>query len=345
MRLLVTGAAGFVGLHLVARSLLSGRETTAFLRPEDGPEALPGRLRDLLAFLAPEADSRGLVENLRVAPGSFADRAGLGSLLAKHRAVLHAAGQVAGGSAERHRQGNVELLRQLVENPALTPEHLLVTISSVAAQGPGTSPEAIPESAPPRPRGSYGQSKRAAEELLLGGAFPGRFVITRPCSIFGPGDANFAKVFELASKGTYLTLGRRERWLQYVSAGDLGRVVLALLERLEVGDPLPAILQVAPPLEDPEEFHRALEAVHQRPLERLHLPAPLSWGIGLWGELRERLLGRPEILCWERVRDLFHPYWVHSSALLEETLPDFRWTPLAEACRETDRWYRLHGYS
>jgi hypothetical protein len=96
-------------------------------------------------------------------------------------------------------------------------------------------------------------------------------------------------------------------------------------------------------MDDPEEFHRAFEAVHQRSIQHFHLPAFATRMIGYWGELEDRLLGRPAILCLDRIRDLFTPYWVHSSARLEQVLDPFEWTPLEEACRETDAWYRSRG--
>lgn len=173
----VTGAAGFLGRHLVERLVDDGWSVTAFCRPEDRSDLLP-----------PGVDVR--LGNLLDPPSLQAALTGL-----RHPVVFHLAGNTTTWS--RHAQAqfrdNVDGTRELLAAAERAGARRLVATSSISAYGyqPGVR---LVESSPSNVAvkgDNYGKSKRAAEELITAADRDGRLstVILNPVNIIGSYDA------------------------------------------------------------------------------------------------------------------------------------------------------------
>lgn len=339
-RVLVTGASGFLGTHLVARLLSEGRTVGAFLPDDAGAPGFRERLARLASFLGFGIDPARLVE-IR---GGFDDPWLMRTLVAEWPGWIHTAGTVQGDLAPRFEAGNPGLVRRLLATPGWTAGHRVIHVSSVAAQGPGGAGRPAREDDPPRPQGLYGTSKRAAEELLLGSPAPFVRVVVRPCSILGPGDPHFLGMFEAARRGLYVKFVLPEQRFQTVYAPDLASFMTRLMTRLEAGTELPAVIQVG----DPRVLHHrdlaaALGRAMGHAVRTVRLPAFLAYPYAAFHALVERWDGRARIPGLDKLRDLATPCWVHDFGRAEAALGPLAWTPIEEVCRRVDRWYRETG--
>lgn len=173
MRILVTGAAGFIGQVLVRRLLQQG---------------LQGRAVD--ALVASDLSLDTLVQDARIrrVTGSIADEGVLARALDRPvDAVFHLA-SVPGGAAEKDpllgRRVNLDATLQLVELlRAQGASPRLVFASTVAVYG-DPLPAQVDEDTPARPAMSYGAQKLAAEILLTDASRRGWL---RACSLRLPG--------------------------------------------------------------------------------------------------------------------------------------------------------------
>lgn len=156
MRVMVTGAAGFLGRLLVKRLLELGQ--------------LRGRTIDTLVLLDQHLDGFAEDRRLRRLSGSITEPALLRRGLADGIDVVFHLVSIAGGAAEQnYRLGqqvnllaSLELLDQL-RNKAKPP--VLVYASSIAVYGGGL-PARMDEQYPPRPALSYGAHKLMIEQQL-----------------------------------------------------------------------------------------------------------------------------------------------------------------------------------
>lgn len=193
MRILVTGANGFVGRHLVAD--LSQRH-------------------DIVAVTRHEARIPGATEN-RVVPSidSSTDWSGI---LRDVDVVVHAAARVhvmketAADPLEDFLEVNARGTQKLAEACVAQGVRRLVYLSSIKVNGELTDGQPFTDFDTPKPVDPYGESKLRAEEILTDAADASELevVILRPTLIYGEGvKGNVAKILRLVQTGIPIPLG------------------------------------------------------------------------------------------------------------------------------------------
>jgi GDP-4-dehydro-6-deoxy-D-mannose reductase len=182
MRVLVTGADGFVGRHLVQRLVETGHEVTAACRPSE----------QLQTWLRPGGNA------VRVVPFELIDPAGIREALANpHDAVVHLAA-VASVREAREDPGRawvinaagtarlVEGLSSARDRGRSDPVVLVVSSAEVYGSGP---PSPRVESDLPRPQSPYAGSKAGSEIAALESWRRStlKVIVARPFTHTGPG--------------------------------------------------------------------------------------------------------------------------------------------------------------
>ncbi len=201
MHLVITGGAGFLGRHVVARALAAGDRVTVFTRDPHAART--------------ELQRRG-VSGAGLCCVDYRPTAGaeIGRLLRDDRpeVVVHAAASIRGAPSALH-EANVGGTRELLKGLAVVgPRPRLVFVSSFAV-----------EDTPPT---AYSDSKLAAEKLVR--QSPAPWVIVRPTLIYGPHDEGntLPLAAKLAAGRHWLPDGGRTR-IQPVHVEDAAAAILA----------------------------------------------------------------------------------------------------------------------
>ncbi|GMV83497.1 MAG: epimerase [Planctomycetota bacterium] len=185
MKILLTGAAGFVGSHTAERLLEAGHTVTGVdnFDPYYAPEI---KRRNVAAALSKHAERYRMVE------GDFGDPALLARELPGCDAVIHLAAQAGvRPSLEdplRYQRINVANVVALLEALRKHGPRKLVAASSSSVYG-NVTPAPFREDAPcAQPQSPYGASKRAGE--IYCGSYAQlyglRIVVVRPFTVYGP---------------------------------------------------------------------------------------------------------------------------------------------------------------
>lgn len=174
MRVLITGATGFLGAHLCRRMVADGHDVRVLCRATSAMDALDG--------LA--------VERVQ---GDVTDRSSVLTAARDRDWVIHAAARLGDGNegAEEQWRVNVDGTRQVVQACLEQGVRRLLHVSSVAAIGiPECPAKPVDEDFPFNLKNqgpSYHVSKWQAEQLVLAGVEGGLdAVLVNPAFIFGP---------------------------------------------------------------------------------------------------------------------------------------------------------------
>jgi nucleoside-diphosphate-sugar epimerase len=282
MRVLLTGASGFLGGRVLDLLLHKGHEVTLYLR------------RDV-----PGLEARAH----RVAKGPLDDQGGVREAAGGCEAVIHCAGKTGtwgplGGYLRANAQGTAAVLNGAREAGA----RLFVHTSTPSVVHQGESLSAVDESAPYMGDKRYGYpySKMLAERMVLGADSPSfRTLALRPHLIWGPGDPHFLpRLFAMEERGRLRFLSGGPHLVSHCFIDNAAHAHLLALERLAEGAPVSGLAYfIAEPEPLPiKDLVNSLLACGGRPPVEREVPRALGRAYGalcelLWGLLR--LSGEP----------------------------------------------------
>jgi UDP-glucose 4-epimerase len=268
MRVLITGANGFVGRHLCERLLGGGHEVVAAVRRgRTVRTSVPSLVRT--------------VENL----GPTTD---WNEALVGIDAVVHLAARV-----HVLRDSDPEAFSQFHQVNVLGTERLaraavdagvrhFLFLSSVKAHGERTAPGiALTEASPLEAEDAYGRSKREAEAILRAIAAETGLALTilRPPLVYGPGvGANFERLLRAVYSRFPLPFAAVENHRSLIFIGNLVDAIARCLERTDSF--AQTFLVCDGPAISTAELIRELASAFGRTPRLFRLPPPLLRRIG-----------------------------------------------------------------
>ena len=223
MKILVTGASGFIGSHMVEKALLRGYETWAAVRPTSSRRYLTdSRIRFIeLDYTHPTI----LQDQLQ----DFARKQGCWDV------IIHCAGATQCLHHNDFYAINYEGTCRFIDTLTalgMVPRQFIF-ISSLGTYGPirETLPyRPIREDDTPRPNTHYGRSKRMAEEYMMR-QLGVPYVIFRPTGVYGPRDRDYQILIDGIRHHAEPTLGYRRQEITFVYVKDLVEAVFFAIDR------------------------------------------------------------------------------------------------------------------
>jgi len=230
VKILITGASGFIGSFIVEEALRRGFETWAAVRGSSSRQFLTDeRIHFIELNLSSEEQ---LCEQLKDHQFDY---------------VVHAAGVTKClNKADFHRintEGTQNLVRAIIA--LKMPLRRFVYISSLSIMGaireqqPYTE---ILESDEARPNTAYGRSKLEAEQWLASllsrtggveGGFP--YVILRPTGVYGPRERDYFMMAKSIQSHTDFAVGYKQQDITFVYVTDVVQAVFLAMEKGQTG--------------------------------------------------------------------------------------------------------------
>ena len=316
-KVLITGASGFVGYHLVQEALANDLEVVAAVRPSSKVDHLQS---------LPISFSTLDYTNVQKLAGDLKEKS--------YHYIIHAAGLTKAGSRQEYDKVNAVFTRNMalaVKEAGIALEKF-VLISSLAALGPARPDQPCQ---PAGPLTAYGHSKLLAEQYLEQVDIPQ--IILRPTAVYGPRERDIFLMLKAINRGFELYIGRFEQQLSFIHVSDLSAVAIKSL-----ASPISNRSYV---LSDGLSYDRytlgniTREALGKKTI-RLHLPVGFTKLTVSAVETLFSLAGKIPTVNREKLNELTAANWFYG---IDEAKRDLGFEPrynLQEGIQQTLRWYK-----
>ncbi len=221
MKILVTGATGFVGSHLCDALIEQGHEVFALVRTPAKAAILPSQVHIIKGDISYGSIKKWIEE-----------------LPLDLNGIIHTAGIVHSFNHREFYEINTEGTAFLIDQFKLHYPTLHFTlISSLAAVGPSSLEKPHTEATELEPVSNYGKSKKFSE-LMLQEHAPKEWktTIIRPPMVIGPRDTAVLDVFKMVNSRVVLSTGLKgmQKLYSFVCVFDLVDVITNSLEKQEL---------------------------------------------------------------------------------------------------------------
>lgn len=323
-KVLVTGASGFVGSHVV--------------------QALQGHVEVVRAMVRETSETGELQRaGVKLCVGSLDDGEALRRAVSGVDAVIHLAALTHArteNELQRVNAGGTAALLQAIHEAEDAPLRF-VYLSSLAAAGPSTDARPITTEDAPRPLTAYGRSKLAGEVAVRQRSNDVETITLRAPAVYGPGDRELLRFFKMAKLGALPIPGGPDRPLQLIHVQDLARGLVDAVK----SEGLRGTYNVA-------DAHSYMwrdvcrmigDAVGTMPV---FIPVPQT-AIAFAAAVSETIttaLGGSTMFNRDKVRELLAAGWLCETESARNAFGFEARIKLADGLRATADWYRNKGW-
>lgn len=330
MKILITGASGFIGSFIVEEALRKGFDTWAAVRKSSSKEYLKD---ERINFIELNLSSKAqLIEQLRGHDFDY---------------VVHAAGVTKCLNKQDFHRINTEGTKNLIDAilELQMPLKRFVFVSSLSVFG------AIKEQQPydeiretdiPQPNTEYGRSKLAAEKYLesLGSRVP--YIILRPTGVYGPREKDYFMMAKSIKQHSDFAVGYKRQDITFVYVSDVVQAIFLALDKGENGRKYF--------LSDGEVYQSTTfsDLIHEelgRPWWiRITAPVWVLRIITFCGEYIGKMTGKVTALNNDKFNILRQRNW---RCDIQPAIDELGYKPtvkLAEGVRRSIKWYKEQGW-
>ena len=333
MKILITGASGFIGSFIVEEALRRGFETWAAVRRSSSREYLQD---ERINFIELNLSSKEqLVEQLR---GKAFDY------------VVHAAGVTKCLNKQDfyriNTEGTMHLVDALIETGMPLKRFVFISSLSIFGAIHEQQPyEEIKETDTPQPNTEYGRSKLAAEQYLATIAqhpspnthhLP--YIILRPTGVYGPREKDYFIMAKSIKQHSDFAVGFKRQDITFVYVKDVVQAVFLALDKGETGRKYF--------LSDGEVYQSTTfsDLIHEelgRPWWiRITAPVWVLRIVTFFGEYIGRLTGKVTALNNDKYNILRQRNWRCDIQPAIDELGYRPTTNLEQGVKETIQWYK-----
>jgi nucleoside-diphosphate-sugar epimerase len=333
MRLLLTGATGFVGRNILLREMVENRYDEVWV---------PVRSLDKLREQFQGDGFAQIPSKIKPIVSSASDWKLSGATRFDH--VIHSAGLLFGNTRKEYFDVNVEGTCSLFRS--IAPPDKAVILSSQAASGPCRNADGAKcEGDADEPVTWYGQSKLEMEKRLSSEFASLNYLCLRPPMILGPRDQATLPLFKMVRRPFFFKPGLKPKFYSYISVFDLVSAIYAALEDgadWREHSPRHFFIASDAPVTDRELISLAAQASNRKGMF-VTVPQAVIWGVSYLVSSVPAWRRSVPSLSVDRAKEIWPNRWVVSSKKFQER---FRWVPrenLLQTIQKTRDWYVKTG--
>ncbi|GER92511.1 hypothetical protein A45J_0227 [hot springs metagenome] len=319
MKVLVTGATGFIGSHLAGALIRKGFDVVCLVRN-------PTNLRFLEDI------------DVKIIKGDCTDMGSLTDAVKDVDYIFHLAGLTKACSESDFFNANVKgtenVVKAVLENNPYIKR--FVYLSSLAAVGPSYDGNPVTEESEPSPVSIYGKTKLEGEKIVMSNKKNIPVTVIRPPAVYGPRDRDLLVFFKMIKLGLIPYWGKCYYSFLYVE--DLiNGIILSTLSKDAEGE---IFFMSDGKIYSNDDIIEAISNALQRSPIRVNIP---KFIMPLLGFISEKFKGA-NIINTDKIKEMKHSYWICDTTKAIERLKFEPKVTIKEGAKWTANWYRIHQW-
>lgn len=329
MKILITGASGFIGSFIVEEALNKGYEVWAGIRKSSSKEYLKD---ERIHFI--DLNYANPIE-LETQLKKFKENEG------KWDYIVHNLGVTKCQNKADFDKVNYLYTKQFADALiacGMQPTKF-VLMSSLSAWGPvkESDSEPIRLTDIPKPDTAYGQSKLKSEQYIQQlPDFP--YIILRPTGVYGPREKDYYLMFKSVKTGIEFLVGRKPQYITFVYVKDLVNVIFLAIEK--------PVVNKSYFISDGEtytstDFSKLIQLeLGKKQVIRLTVPLLVVKIVSLISEKLSALFGKSSTLNSDKYNIFKQRNWMCDISALQKELGYTADYKLERGVKETTEWYK-----
>lgn len=330
MKILVTGASGFIGSFIVEKGIENGFDVWAGVRGSSSRRFLKDNRVEFvqLDFSSPD--------NLKAQLNTFKAEHGVWDY------IVHAAGVTKCLDKKDFFKVNYEGTKNFIEALEATgmQPRKFIYLSSLSIFGPLHEKQPytpIMESDTPAPNTAYGESKLLAERYIMENVrFP--YIILRPTGVYGPRERDYYQMAVSIKKHVDFAVGYKPQVITFIYVKDLVKAIYLAIEKPVENR---CYFVSEPQGYDSRAFSDLIQ--HELGIKRvLHIKAPV-WVLKVISACAgwlSHISGKPSTLNSDKYKIMKQRNWLCETEPIEKELGFTIDYPLDKGVKETIDWYK-----
>jgi len=327
VKVLVTGATGFIGSHVADKLLAKGYDVRCIARKTSNLRWLDGK-------------------NFEIVEASLDNPESLIKAVEGVDYVYHVAGLTFARNYEEFLKGNRDATANLisvVEKHAPNIKRFLF-VSSQTVVGPAKSLyEPVDETTPRNPITSYGRSKKESEDVVLSYKDKIPFTIVRAPAVYGPRDTAIYDIFRTVKMGLGTMVGFRDKYISLIHSEDLSRGIIEAAESEKTKDEIYFVSS--------EEFYTwkqliniIAEKMNKKFVLKIRLPHFIVLTVAAISEFLGKFSDKPPVFNYEKGIDFIQDYWICSTEKAKRDFGYRQMMSIEDGMQNTIEWYKQNKW-
>ncbi len=325
MKVLLTGASGFLGSHVAERLSERGDTVRCLVRKSSATQ----HLKDL---------------GVELVYGAVDDPKSLPDAVRGVDAVVHCAGVVKARNEADFDRVNEAGTRNMLEATAAHAPGVqrFVHVSSAAVMGAGRAGRPHTRDDEPNPSTMYARSKLRAEGVVKDFAKKLPITVIRPPGIFGPRDGEMLALFKMVSYGVAVRLGEYKA-MSLVYGPDAARACIMAIEK-EVPSGSAYFVTDGRSYTFDELVDAMSVAIGVETWARPSLPRFVLQAAASVSERYGKAMNQAVMFNRDKLNELSIEHFALDIGPTAEELGWVPEVPFAEGAKTTVSWYKKHGW-
>lgn len=324
MKILVTGATGFIGSHLTESLIRKGHKVKCLVRKT--------------------ADLKW-IKNLPVefVVGDLFDEKALRLAVKDVEYIYHVAGVTTSKTKNGYYLGNQFATRNLLSAvKAVSRLKRFVFVSSLTAVGPSLDGIPVNEETPYHPITTYGTSKMKAELEVIRYKNKIPYTIVRPPALYGPRDTASFSFFKSVNNGIIPLVGFKQKYVNILHSKDtVEGIILAGEKPVALNNIYFIGSEKSYTWEEISDV--ALKTLNRKAI-KIRVPETVTRLFAGAAGIVSLFKGKPDILNWEKGRDMVADAWTCDISKAKRDLGFRQNVSLEDGIKQTIEWYKEYGW-